>query len=421
MPQTALPRSVKSAVQPLLTFFHKDARAIPGSATFGNTRIDACITAINSALLEIHTLGPAWTYRKDQGIAVNAPVDSSAWTFTKDSTTFTPNASDWQDWMEGCTVKINNESSDNRIIAYDPVALTGTLREAYTGTTGTQSVTVWHDSVLLPDDVAEIMLPVFWGNKYQLHAATGYGEATWATSDAQFYEDFGAGNKRIYKGGSRPDLLLSSSRPGDPRLYWIENWWDGNHEQQKRMFLAPLPSAADRILYSCKLEIPQYVTTDVLHTSDGPIPLVAAAGDTALAPIATAAGDTSLDAFPLSSFGPNAVASETFPINTTPPAEREVTLDISSLTTSLVTGQRYLAWYVVQAAGTCVEGTILKFPYDLVDAVLMKVAAQHLRESPFFRNDAVLPEIERGYRKAMETMVAAKPQNKSPVHMTARY
>jgi len=51
----------------------------------------------------------------------------------------------------------------------------------------------------------------------------------------------------------------------------------------------------------------------------------------------------------------------------------------------------------------------------------MKVAAQHLRESPFFRNDAVLPEIERGYRKAMETMVAAKPQNKSPVHMTARY
>lgn len=65
-------------------------------------------------------------------------------------------------WMVGCTIQINGSSVYNRILK---VGSSYVLARPYLGTTGTQTATIWHDSVQLPSDVVAIKAPLFYNDR----------------------------------------------------------------------------------------------------------------------------------------------------------------------------------------------------------------------------------------------------------------
>lgn len=66
-------------------------------------------------------------------------------------------------WMAGCTIQIAGSAVYNRI---RKVGADYVLARPYLGTTGTgKAVTIWHDAVQLPSDVAAVKAPLFYGDK----------------------------------------------------------------------------------------------------------------------------------------------------------------------------------------------------------------------------------------------------------------
>tara|TARA_Y100000817_G_scaffold238093_1_gene190100 strand:+ start:1991 stop:3241 length:1251 start_codon:yes stop_codon:yes gene_type:complete len=415
MPQTPLPRSAKSVVQFLLQYLSPDERSIPGDAAHGNSRIESAVDALNGALQEIHAMAHSWLYRQEKGIYVEPPVTTTG-TFTKGSKVFTPAASDWANWMEGCTIAVAG-TNDNQILGYDPITLKGVLRDPHSGDSGSLVTTVYHDSIPLGEDIGEVLYPVWWGGNFHLREVGGLGEAVNKSTDYQFYEDYGYDN-RVRSGGFPRDLLKQSINPGTPAYYWVDTFWSDLNLEEKRMRLAPLPKdGGERVLFNAKLACPQYGLDDVLHTSDGPLPMVVQS-NTDHARMRLSTTDTSIKFFPCSDIKNNARQSYSFSVSVVD--DVTIQLDISGLSQALTTGDAPLMWYD-QTASACTEGTLLRFPNTLVDAVLKKVAAQHFRQSPFFKNREAITEIERGYSAALQVIARSKPQNKNSLRRTVVY
>ena len=304
-----------------------------------------------------------------------------------------------------------------QILGYDPVSLKGVLRDPHSGTTGSLATTVYHDSIPLGEDIGEVLYPVWWGGNFQLREVGGLGEAVNRSTDYQFYEDFGYDN-RVRSGGFPRDLLKQSITPGTPAYYWIDTFWTDLNLEEKRMRLAPLPKDGDeRVLFNSKLACPQYGADDVLHTSEGPLPMVVQS-DTGKARMRLSTTDTSIKFFPCGDIKSNARQSYTFAVTLIDDVTIE--LDISALSPAMTEGDSPLMWHDLTAS-SCTEGTLLRFPNTLVDAVLKKVAAQHFRQSPFFKNREAITEIERGYSAAIEVISRAKPQNKNSLRRTVVY
>lgn len=420
MPQIPAPVSVRSFIEDLLTYFSPAERAIPGATRYGNTRVEAAIDALNGALDEIHAMGPAWLYRDGLSAPVNAPANVTV-TVTEGSKTFTP--ASWADWYEGCTIAIGGDEVDNEIRYYDPLAGTGTLRDTYQGTSGSKSATVYNDSLKLDEEVGEILAPVFWGSQHHLTAVAGMGEAIGLTTGYRYYEDYGA-DRQHYAGALPRNMLKLSASAGIPSFYWVENSWNENSLEERRIRLLPLPSSENRVLFNSKLQIPQYRMEDILHTAQGPVKMTVFNGTASTMPIATI-GDANdvIKVFPVDDFKANGRASFNLTI-ITPVGANSVQVWTSGY--GLAAGEEYWMWY--EDTGTnspspdeLTEGTILKFPRRLIQSVLRKVAAEHLRQCPFFRNDAVLPEIERGYASALRLIENARPQSRSHITRVPRY
>lgn len=412
MPQTPVPQSAKSVVLFLLRYLSPNERTIPGHAKYGTSRIVSAVEALNGALKEIQVLADAWLYRQEQGIYVNAPVTTTG-VFTAGSRTFTPLAGTWAAWMEGCTIVVAG-SPDNQIMGYDPVSLDGTLRDPHTGATGTLATTVHHDSIQMDEIVSEVLYPVMWGADYELTEVGSAGEAArrWSGRDVSDY-DYG-----VSRGGHQRTRHRALSA-GTPAYVWVDNFWNDLNIQEKRMRLAPYPDVAERLLFNAKLEVPQFSVEDVIHNSNGPVWMTATSGTAATIPIPyVAAGNVRI--FPAGDFGGDARAGDDYSM--TSGNEVSSVIDITSKATNPTAGDKFLVWYEVAAAGTATaEGTLLRFPNNLVDTVLKKVAAQHFRQSPWFKNRTVIPEIERGYTEARKILANAKPQNKNHLSRTPRH
>jgi len=65
-------------------------------------------------------------------------------------------------WMAGCTIQIEGSPVYNRI---RKVGADYVLARPYLGSTGTHAITIWHDCVQLPSDVAAVKAPFFYGDK----------------------------------------------------------------------------------------------------------------------------------------------------------------------------------------------------------------------------------------------------------------
>lgn len=65
-------------------------------------------------------------------------------------------------WMAGCTIQIEGSPVFNRI---RKVGADYVLARPYLGSTGTHAVTIWHDTIQLPSDVAAVKGPFHYGDK----------------------------------------------------------------------------------------------------------------------------------------------------------------------------------------------------------------------------------------------------------------
>lgn len=113
----------------------------------------------NRAIQEIGTyLDAPFHYREERGSYVE-PFVTTTVDATRGSVTIA-NLSGHASWMNGCSCRIDGQSSFNRLRKTNAGAFA--LARPYLGTTGTGiSITIWHDQILLPSDVRRIEQPVY--------------------------------------------------------------------------------------------------------------------------------------------------------------------------------------------------------------------------------------------------------------------
>jgi hypothetical protein len=100
-----------------------------------------------------------YSFEEPRGVYVQPKVVTTAGV-THGSTAMTgivPSA-----WMAGCTIQIEGSPVFNRI---RKVGADYVLARPYLGSTGTKNVTIWHDNIQLPSDVAAVKGPFHYGDK----------------------------------------------------------------------------------------------------------------------------------------------------------------------------------------------------------------------------------------------------------------
>jgi len=116
------------------------------------TLLDSAICEINGALQEIHNISPRAQYYHRQGAILNAPTDV---TISLTANSDICSVSDYQQWMNGCTIRINGSPVVNELLG--PCR----LRRPYDGDTVSNiTAKVYHDCIVQKSDVIGICGPI---------------------------------------------------------------------------------------------------------------------------------------------------------------------------------------------------------------------------------------------------------------------
>jgi len=100
-------------------------------------------------------------YEARRGVYVQPSTTFTA-TFTQGSFAITSASPSLATWMAGCTAQVEGSSVFNRL---EKSGGSWLLTRPYLGTSGSKTVTVWHDSVQLPPDVVSVKDPLFYNDK----------------------------------------------------------------------------------------------------------------------------------------------------------------------------------------------------------------------------------------------------------------
>lgn len=243
--------NITAAAARLLSNFSPEERAIPDNPIYPG-RNAAVQAALNSALQDLFAKGKPWVRTDKRGAVLNAPTTVTI-AVTNGSTAGT--ITGWASWMAGCSIVIDGAAVDNEIRNASASAV---LRYPYSGTTGTKTALVYHDSITMGDDVLELHGEIRVDNR-TLHLMTG--PAAFAAIGAT--EDFGfpqtIADARI---GVTAGLSIG---------YEVETWSpDGATAPVIRVRLYPAPAQAGFMSYSAMLVPPS--VTDISSAGTLPIP-----------------------------------------------------------------------------------------------------------------------------------------------------
>jgi len=232
----------------LLTHFPHEERSIPDAVAFPG-RNAAALTAVNGALQEIFAKTP-WSRRGTEGFLFSAPATVSA-TVTAGSKSIDFDSA-WLDRFEGCTCRIGTSSQDNRIMAAGSGG-EATLLFPHDGTTGNQSVVVYHDSVTLDSTIGDVLKPV---------RIQGGPLLTPKPSPASFVsaqtreKDYGFDRHAPLP---TPASLSMDQVVGIPRLYCVEEHQTSQMAvPQKRLSIYPAPEQVTLISARIRYGAPIY-------------------------------------------------------------------------------------------------------------------------------------------------------------------
>lgn len=246
----------------LLTHFSPEERTIPDATAYPG-RNAAGIGAINGALQELFGSKSPWTRRGTEGFLLYAPSIVTA-TVTEGSKTIAFGGS-WDARFAGCTIRINGASCDNQVIA-ETSGGTATMVLPHDGTSGSQSVTVYHDCLALPSTVAEVLRPVtIKGGPFLSPVPSRASLRVMRSSE----EDYGF--DKLVPNPLNVEVAMQEV-VGIPQLYCVEQHQSDTWAvPSNRLVVFPAPSAQTLVTARVRYAAPIYATTDT--SKEVPIPL----------------------------------------------------------------------------------------------------------------------------------------------------
>ena len=238
----------------LLGYYAPEERSIPDNITYPG-RNAAVMKAMNHAAQELFGKGKAWVRHDERGAVLYAPTPVTIALVTG-STAGT--VTGWVAWMTGCTVVIDGMDIDNQI---RNASATIRLKYPYSGATGTHTATVYHDSVEVATDVAEIHEPVRLNGRKMNPMPTPYPLAGGAS-----IKDF-----RFHQHEPLVTSISIATTAATPTSYAIDAWSpDDATAPVLRLRVFPAPDRQYFLEYPVMQRPP--VITDLASTSGLPIP-----------------------------------------------------------------------------------------------------------------------------------------------------
>lgn len=242
----------------LLADFSPEERAIPDAADYPG-RNAWVKSSINGAIQEYWEKTGATTREDEVGGIIYAPTTVTI-AVTEGSSDATI-ATEYAPWMAGCSIVIVGHDIDNQIRNAETNGTGAVLKYPYGGTTGTVAALVYHDSLIIRNDVMQVLKPVRVDRQEIMPIANPGNFGT------RVYGDFGR-NQHTY-------LIPLNSRVADTVGticgYKVETYSPTvTGEPLNRMKLAPAPAYAGIIDYMAKLKPAPIVS--LASSSTLPIP-----------------------------------------------------------------------------------------------------------------------------------------------------
>ena len=206
--------------------------------------IPTIVACVNGALQEIHDASPTGAYYRRIGTTLNTPT---AVQISLTSGSATVSVTGWQSWMNGCSVRLGGDTIVNEFTSQT------TLRRPYIGTTHTTDATVYHDCIILGQDILGVKGPVEIP-QIRLLDSTGSREAFYQYEWNRIYgDDYGRGLARIW---ATPKMAAQ------PRAYFTERE-KTDTGSQIRLQVLPIPDMSYNLQYG--------VITDAISISSSDI------------------------------------------------------------------------------------------------------------------------------------------------------
>lgn len=269
--------TVQEVVLDLLAYAGVYGFKLEGSAD--NTAEDEgelvrAIAAVNQTIQLLYRYGPQSFKYASRSSYIN-PVATITVTTTSGAKTASLGASNFPEWMRGCSIMIDGDTVLNRINDYssdDNVHLTNTanLLRAYLGTSGSHTATVYADTYLVDSDVAAILEPVSLAPNTRLWPAQTKGQFLSGSYNwpVRWWKGALDGRHCCYV----PWYTTWEKTIGAPQTFRVEEKIDGARTGGSiYLSVNPMPTAAGNITYDVALRPTQITRNDLKEDgSDDP-------------------------------------------------------------------------------------------------------------------------------------------------------
>lgn len=237
-----------------------DCRTLAEANTNGAEYIDAAVDAINQATQQIYANGPAWLNTRPYGFPIEAPT----------TTSMTESSGKWQiagdktAWL-GRSFLIAGQPQ-NRFV--NATFATGTTTASpmsappasFTGTV--QTLTVYHDAIVLPAEITKVMPSVVLDDSIYLEPASS--ESQLNSQSSYFFIDYGRRRRDRYR--------AAAPMPGMPRAYMIETiagQSPAGPTLTRILRLSPWPNKAGHIRMQARIAPPNITTAQIDAANNG--------------------------------------------------------------------------------------------------------------------------------------------------------
>jgi len=214
-----------------------DVHFVP-AATSGQKR--AVANAINGALQELWSKGPAWFKRRELTAALHGPTSVTLMEVAHNSTALT-GVMGWEDWMVGCTVRMAGDNYDNEFVSATELLhpYQGTPKVAGFGEIpifSDTAATVFGDAITLGPTVGSVLGCVRLADIRELTPVASRSEFNRANA----YHEGDYGERTLAVQAKRP-------MPGQPHSYWVDTIYSATDSATQpviRLRVTPLPVAS---------------------------------------------------------------------------------------------------------------------------------------------------------------------------------
>jgi hypothetical protein len=216
--------------------------------------LDDVCASINGAMQEIWDCSPGESKERHIGSVLHAPtpVTLNVSKFSQTISGITP----WEDWMLGCSIRIDGDDQDNEIGSQ------ATLAVPFMGNTATNvHAVIYGDCIQLDPSIEKVIAPVEIPNQFPIYPAK---------SRQEFYQILGAPIVTDSGFGTfpaSPFFAFYRRIIARPRAWYIEGAMSAT-SVAKRMRIAPMPDGNYPLSYRVTINPPKFTPSDIIGAAD---------------------------------------------------------------------------------------------------------------------------------------------------------